>query len=605
MMSPRIIALCATVLFVACSGPAEGGDIPIARVQGAGAASSLEGREVIVAGIVTGDFQDGDGDDTRNLGGFYIQSESPDDDPATSDGVFVFEQRGMITDVAVGDRVGVVGRVQEFYGETQVVAKAVRKIGRGRIEPTDVSLPVSGTVNNSSGDPIADLEAYEGMLVRLSGRLTITNLYELERYGAMGISAGGRLYQFTTVSPPDAAGYRRHREANAARSLILDDGRRDANPGTAPHRVTRVGDEVDTPVGVLRYSRGSGGGGEENWRLMPVRPPAFVAANPRPAVPDVGGRVRVASANALNFFPHIDTGAPACGPRGEDGCRGADSEAELRRQRDKLVAMIDGLGADVVALMEVENDGDNALAALTLAMNAGADGRWSYVATGSIGDDAIRTGFLYRDGTVELAGRHAILDRDVDARFDDGRNRPVLAQTFRERATGESFTVVVHHLKSKGSDCDDAGDPNAGDGQGNCNRTRVDAAEAVVRWLASDPTGSDDPDFLLVGDFNAYAFEDPLRVLRDAGYVDLRADADPPAWSFVYDAQSGALDHAFASPSLARQVTGAAEWHINADEAPLLDYNLENGRDPGLGRGPYRASDHDPLLVGVDPGARP
>ena len=59
-----------------------------------------------------------------------------------------------------------------------------------------------------NGDPIADLESYEGMLVRFPGRLTITNVYELERHGALGIAAGGRLYQFTTVSPSNSSSKR-------------------------------------------------------------------------------------------------------------------------------------------------------------------------------------------------------------------------------------------------------------------------------------------------------------------------------------------------------------------------------------------------------------
>jgi len=74
-------------------------------------------------------------------------------------------------------------------------------------------------------------------------------------------------------------------------------------------------------------------------------------------------------------------------------------------------------------------------------------------------------------------------------------------------------------------------------------------------------------------------------------------------YSFVFDGQAGALDHALATPSLAPQVVDAIEWHINADEPPLFDYNLENERDPALfdSTSPYRASDHDPVIVGLDP----
>ena len=165
------------------------------------------------------------------------------------------------------------------------------------------------------------------------------------------------------------------------------------------------------------------------------------------------------------------------------------------------------------------------------------------------------------------------------------------------------MTVVVNHLKSKGSPCDSDGDPNTGDGQGNCNQTRTNAAIALADWIASDPTGSGDPDFLVIGDLNAYTNEDPLTALENAGlsnFVNF-VEATDDAYSFVFDAQAGALDHALVTPSLVPQVIHTMEWHINADEPALLDYNLEFGRDPALfdPDSPYRASDHDPVIIGL------
>ena len=95
--------------------------------------------------------------------------------------------------------------------------------------------------------------------------------------------------------------------------------------------------------------------------------------------------------------------------------------------------------------------------------------------------------------------------------------------------------------------------------------------------------------------------EDPLSTLKHAGLANLN-ETDPNHYSNVYDRQAGALDHAMATPSLVPQVAGVIEWHINADEPRLLDYNLEHGRDPGLFDGdlPYRASDHDPVVIGID-----
>ena len=237
-------------------------------------------------------------------------------------------------------------------------------------------------------------------------------------------------------------------------------------------------------------------------------------------------------------------------------------------------------------------------------MNAREGGDdFAYVDTGIIHTDVIKAGIVYRRSSVTPIGDFVLLDRSVDSRYNDDRNRPTLAQAFATNAGGARLSVVVSHLKSKGSSCDADGDPNTGDGQGNCNLTRVNAAVALADWIETDPTGSGDPDYLLIGDMNAYYLEDPIKAFRNAGLVDLLAGQSNP-YSYVYQGQSGAYDYAFATPELASQVRGAAEWHINVDEAPVLDYNLEYGRDPALfdADSPFRSSDHDPVVVGLDLG---
>ncbi len=608
------------ISLASCGGGGGGGNspppgnpvaTPIYDVQGSGAASPMIGQAVVVGGVVTGDFQDGDGDNTRNLGGFYIQSV-PDADFATSDGVFVFDGGNPAVNVNEGDSVRVEGVVNEFFGETQISASSVTVNGVGGILPAPINLPASATTTNSDGDIIADLERYEGMLIRFPQSLTVSALYELERMGEVLLTQGGRPYQFTNQNAPDVAGYDAYREAIAARRILLDDGLRVANAtpiryltaGAAPGYSIRIGDQVTDVTGVLRYSRGSGSNGTETYRLMPTADPMFNSTNPRPGAPGIGGALRVASFNVLNFFSGIDSGQADCGPTATANCRGADSAAELTRQLGKIVTALDMLDADVVGLIELENNSSESLRQIVDALNTrvGA-GTYAYVDTGTIGDDAIKTGFVYRPVSVSLLGTAAILNSTVDSRFDDTRNRPALAQTFVQNSNGARVTIVVNHLKSKGSDCDAAGDPNLGDGQGNCNGTRSSAAAAIAGWVAADPTSSGDPDFLIIGDLNAYLLEDPIATLKTAGFTNLsEATAGPDAYSFVFDGQSGALDHALASASLVPQVAEVLEWHINADEPPALDYNLESGRDPGLfdSNTPYRASDHDPLVIGLD-----
>ena len=353
---------------------------------------------------------------------------------------------------------------------------------------------------------------------------------------------------------------------------------------------------------MLHYQAGS-------YRVQPTQQPQFIAKNPRPAQPQaVDGRLRIASFNVLNYFNGDGRGA------GFPTSRGADSLAEFNRQRDKIIAAILGADAHIIGLMEIENDGydeNSAIADLVAGLNAASpDGdRYAYIdpRRNRLGTDEIAVGLIYRKDMVSPHKNAAVLDGSVDPRFNDTRNRPALAQTFRERRTGERLTVAVNHLKSKGSSCDDLGDKDMGDGQGNCNLTRVRAAQALVDWLGRDPTQSYDPDRLIIGDLNAYAKEDPINVIRAAGYTDLLARfVGPDAYSYVFSGQSGYLDHGLASASLTPQVKGATEWHINADEPRVLDYNLEfkTPRQQSLlySAEPYRASDHDPLVIGVSLG---
>jgi hypothetical protein len=218
---------------------------------------------------------------------------------------------------------------------------------------------------------------------------------------------------------------------------------------------------------------------------------------------------------------------------------------------------------------------------------------------------------IYRPDVVTPIGNFEILTSADDPRFIDTLSRPVLAQTFMENATGGIFTVAVNHLKSKGSAC--PGDPDIGDGQGNCNQTRKAAAQALVDWLAIDPTGSGDADYLIIGDLNSYGKEDPIDAVL-AGPDDTLGTSDdytnlvaqflgPYAYSYLFDAQFGYLDHALASPTLAAQVTGAAEWHINADEPDVLDYDTTfkpDAQDALYEANASRSSDHDPVLVGLN-----
>ena len=580
-------------------------DVPLTsapQVQGNGATTPSAGRRVTVPGVVTAV--------EPGLGGFYVQDPAGDGDPATSDGLFVF---GGAPVPAVGDIVRVTGTAGEYASsgssQTQLSGSpTVEVCSSGAVlpDPAPLTFPLA-----AAGDP----ERFEGMRVTLPQTMVISEYFNYDRYGevVLGRPQDGlaRLFTPTAVTDPGPAAQALAAD-NALRRITLDDGSNRQNPVVLRHpgngepfsltNSFRGGDTVTGVTGVLDQTFGA-------YRVQPTAPAAYTAANPRPAAPPaVGGTVRVAGQNVLNYFLTPDDGTVAgrvCGPQQNQECRGADADQpdELTRQRAKIVAALGGLDADVVGLLELENTpGVDPVGDLVAGLNQRAGAvPYRAIDTGVLGGDAIRVGLVYRPAAVTPVGPFRVLDSTVDPRFDDTRNRPVLVQTF-QTADGGRFTVAVAHLKSKGSACD--GDPDAGDGQGNCNRTRTAAAQALADYLATDPTGSGDPDRMIVGDLNSYDHEDPIRTLTEAGYTDqIKRFGGENAYSYVFDGQNGYLDHVLASASLTGQVAGAGEWHINADEPDVLDYDTSfkpAEQDALWAPDAYRASDHDPALAGLD-----
>jgi uncharacterized protein len=556
----------------------------IHAIQGDDEASPMAGSERVIEGVVVGDFQG-----AAALNGFFVQEEDADadTDPRTSEGVFVFAPSS--APVAAGHVVRVQGTVSEFNGKTQLgsVSNLVVCPAGGTVTPTQAALPVSA---------LSDWEPREGMLVTFPQSLTIGEYFNFDRFNEIVLTAG-RQFQPTAVYEPGSPEAAALARANLLGRLTLDDGRGAQNPDPAIHPNGRVfdlgnrfrgGDTLQHVTGVLDFAFGL-------YRIQPTEGAGYTAANPRPAEPeDVGGNVKVGSFNVLNYFTTWPN------PPG----RGADDAEEFARQRTKIISAIGRLDAGVVGLLEIENN-QAAIEDLVAGLNeAEGAGTYAFIDTGVIGTDQIKVAFVYQPARVTPVGDFAILDTSVDPRFIDTKNRPALAQTFRSNERGGVFTAVINHLKSKGSDCDDVGDPDTGDGAGNCNLTRTAAAEALVDWLATDPTDSGDDDFLIIGDLNSYDKEDPIDALRAGGYTDLVHEYQGElAYSYVFDAQLGYLDHALAGSGLVDEVTGTTEWHINADEPDILDYDMtfkQPAQDALFEPNPFRSSDHDAVVVGLD-----
>lgn len=578
---------------------------PIHDIQGSGLVSGIVGSTVSIEGIVVGDFQDGASKTHGDLDGFYVQQEDieADVDENTSEGIFIFDGSSPTLDVQAGDRVRVSGTVNEISGLTQIGATtfvAVCAQDVGLPSETEVTLPVA---------TLTDFEKYEGMLVTLPSAV-ISEYANFDRYGEIRISPD-RLYQPTSVFDPGSPEATDLATLNAMSQIALDDGRTVQNPDPAIHpngaefdldNRFRGGDILENVTGVMDYRF-------DLYRIQPTQGALHIESNLRTAQPaETGGGIRVATFNLLNYFNGDGLGG------GFPTSRGADTLAEFTRQRDKILAALLAIDADVVGVVEIENDGYGANSAIQDLVNglndATAPNYYDFVdpGVGVIGTDEIAVGLIYKPSTVGLTGDTAILDSSVDPNFLDTKNRPALAQTFVAVSSSEAFTVVVNHLKSKGSSCDDVGDPDTGDGSGNCNLTRAKAAQALVTWLAGDPTSTGDPDFLIIGDLNAYDKEDPIDTFTAGGYTDLLTSlVGEFAYTFLFDAQLGHLDYVLASSELTGQVTGVTAWHFNADEPDLINYDTTfklPAQQAIYAPDAYRSSDHDAVIVGLDLGPR-
>ena len=578
---------------------------PIYQIQGSGATSPYAGQTVTTKGVVT----------LINSNGYFIQDSVGDGNPATSDGIFVFTSSAP-TGIAVGNLVQLTADVAEYNtgaaGNALTAAHPVTEL----TDPSDVSILGTGIVITPTVIDFPeinedDLERVEGMLVRINGTLVASQNYFLGRYGQITLAAGSRLVKPTNIHRPGSVDALALAADNARRRIILDDGSSVQNPNPTPFiaadNTQRAGDTLNGLTGVIDYGLATADNtGLADYRIHPQGAVSFTRSNPRTSAPAaVGGNVKVASFNVLNYFTTIDQAGASCAPGGtRSDCRGADSAAEFTRQQAKIVEAISAIDADVIGLMEIQNNGNTAAQNLVSALNAKV-GSGTYATIGlpggaGTGTDAIRVAMIYKPGKLTLSGA-AISDTAAI------HNRPPLAQSFAA-ANGEKFSVVVNHFKSKGCDGASGTDADSGDGQGCFNNRRLQQAQALRSFITGIQSSSGDNDVIVIGDLNAYGAEDPIYNLTSNGYTDLLAAYNGQTeYSYVFDGESGYLDHALTTASLTPQATGAVHWHINADEPFVIDYNLEFKQPACAACGPdyyavnaYRSSDHDPVIIGLN-----
>ncbi|MFZ7087386.1 ExeM/NucH family extracellular endonuclease [Curtobacterium sp. RRHDQ10] len=617
--------------------PAPATDVTIAELQGTTDTSPYVDKTVRTTGVVTAVYP------TGGYQGYFVQTAGTGGaiDPAThtaSDGVFVYSPT-TVASVAVGQSVRLIGTVSEFFGLTEL--NVTSTTGLEQLPSAGVVAPKPAEVAFPRTD--AARESFESMLVQPAGKYTVTDVYTTNQYGEVALASGTTpLLQPTEVARPGTPAAAAVAADNAARAITLDDG-------ASTNYLTPAGSSIPVPwltnagpvtVGapvaftkpvVLDFRNSA-------WKFEPTTPVTGATAttdlpaafgNVRPAAPaNVGGDIRLAGFNVLNYFPTTGDQLTGCTYYDDregnpltvrDGCdaRGAANADDLARQQQKIVTAINGLGADVVSLEEIENsarfgqDRDAALSTLVAALNAAAGKTvWAFVPSPAkvpASEDVIRLALIYKKDRVAPQGESTIL---TDAPAFTNARQPV-ADAFRplvpvgksgKRKVGgkdTTFLVIANHFKSKGSGT--GADADQGDGQGASNLSRVNQAKALVTFSTAMQRQYGTDKVFMLGDFNAYSQEDPVVALDQAGYTDLGPTADPTEHSYVFDGLSGSLDHVFASKAALATVTGVDIWNINSVESVGLEYSRYNDNVSDLySPDQYRASDHDPILVGID-----
>ena len=618
----------------------------IAEIQGAGNTSPLAGDRVITEGVVTAAYPAG------GFFGYVIQTDGTgsgvDATPGASDAIFVYQPSGAVT-ATVGDLVRVTGDVSEFNGLTELTVNAADLQDEG---PASI-----GVTPRVMDYPTTDAgrEAHESELLAPDDPFTVTDNYDTNQYGEIGLATGHRqLWQPTDLYNPNIEpGKVADVEAdNAARGVVLDDGsswnyltshKDDPMAWLTPDNPVRIGSTATLNEPVILDYRNS------LWKFQPTHQvlgngsavATFSDTRSQNEAPnDVGGDIKLGTFNVLNYFnttgedwvaegngnectfyndrtgdPVGDNECTPNGPRGAAESSGgtdlADPKADFERQQVKEVKAINTMDADILSLEEIENsvalgesNRDDALESLVDALNAAAGTtRWAYAPSPDAADlppldqqDVIRTAFIYNPNTVQPVGPSQVLaDQSGPGQPFENAREP-LAQEFKRVGAldADGFLVIVNHFKSKGSGVDD------GTGQGNANPDRIRQAHALVDFAKATAQADGTKKVFLVGDFNSYTQEDPMQVLYQNGYVNQPSD-DPADTSYEFGGMAGSLDHVLANSAAANLITGRDVWQINAEESVGFEYSRYNYNATLLYQpNQFRASDHNPELVGLD-----
>jgi predicted extracellular nuclease len=595
----------------------------ISEVQGEKNVSPFERQSVKLTGIVT----------ARTRSGFFLQSpdDKTDNNPATSEGIFVFTKSEPGGEATVGNLVSVTGMITEFRPKSEPASLSITELSVMKDKDT-ISVdskaavlpkPVTLTMVDFASNKIDQLEKYEGMRVAVETMTTVaptkgrvddktgTAVSDGVFFGVLkGIPRPFRepgMDIYDVASAPEKE--RERLKKDFPKMPIFDSNPEairvdsDEQLGAQTINVTSKA-EIKNLVGVMHY-------GYQKYTILPDadgKPVVSGLIKTQPLSQISERQFSLVGMNLENFFDDEDD------PKMKEDI--VTSEAFQNRMKKISMAIRDYMRfPDAIGTIEVENLAVLKKLADKINADAVADKQTNpkyeaYLIDGNDGR-GIDVGFLVKSTRVKVVDVTQI-GKDEKFKTPDGKDenlhdRPplMLQATIDDAKTGKpfAFTVVVNHLKSfLGVD-----DPK--DGGARVRLKREMQAEFLAKMLNERQKLNPNERIVLLGDFNAYQFNDGIgdiigtikgtpapkdQVLTasddlvNPDLIDLVDLIKPEqCYSYSFDGNAQDIDHMIVTQAMKKHLAGYGFVRFNAD-FPEIYRNDANRVE--------RFSDHDAAI---------
>ncbi|MFJ8996308.1 endonuclease/exonuclease/phosphatase family protein [Streptomyces sp. NPDC102279] len=595
-----VAAVCSTLSAVVLTTPAHADSVRIHDIQGTTRTSPLAGKAVTdVSGVVTG---------VRTYGsskGFWFQDPDADDNPATSEGVFVFTSS--TPKVAVGDAVTVTGTVSEYVpggastggqSVTEITKATVTVVSSGNAVPAATvvdarSVPnayttagdaaAAGSVNGLTLEPkkyaLDYYESLEGMAVQVADARVITatdpytELWVTVKPHENDTRRGGSLYGSYTSQ-------------NTGRLQIQSLG------ATADFPTANVGDELTgTTAGPLDYNQFGGytlvanqlgslekGGLERETTHKQARDELAVATynvenlDPADATFDAHASAIVnnlQSPDVVSLEEIQDNNGAT-----DDGTVAAD--LTVNKLIDAIVAAggpkYDWRSIDPVNDQDGGEPGGNIRQVFLFNPE-----RVSFTDRAG-GDSTTAVGVTKTHGKAQLTASPGRVD---PANTAWANSRKPLAGEFVFR--GRTVFVIANHLNSKGGDQGLTAQYQPPTRSSEVQRHAQ--ATAVNGFVKEILKAQKNADVVTLGDINDFEFSDTAKILEGDGELWSAIKSLPKSERYTYDYQGNAqvLDQILVSPAIRKGCDLKYDSvHINSEFSDQI-------------------SDHDPQVLRFRP----